>query len=76
MILPGDTLLLEELGKNNHGRALRAYLEDELRKIDTVKGVTTLDEALAREKAVLIIEKLFAFMDVSRTPEKKKVVYT
>lgn len=65
---PEDRKLLIGLDKSAFGRVLRDYLNGELKKIDTVKGVKTIEEALGREKAVDIVVKLFSFM--SGVPDK------
>lgn len=60
--------LLSELSKSPQGKALADFLDEELAKLDSVKGVTSLDEALGRGKAVEIIERLFSFME-RRNPQ-------
>jgi hypothetical protein len=75
MISPEARKLLEELGKTNFGQALREFLDDELKSIDTVDGVTTLDEALGRDKAVKLIRKIFSFLDKDKKVDKPRTSY-
>lgn len=55
--------LLAELSRTNMGRALQDLIEEELSKIDTVKGVKSLEEALGRELATESLERIFSFLD-------------
>jgi hypothetical protein len=54
--------LLQDLAKTNFGRALEELLNEELAKIDTVDNITTLEEAIGRQKAKQVIEAVFSFM--------------
>lgn len=67
---PDRKKLLSDLNNTAYGAALREYLNEELTKIDTVKGVTTLDEAIGRKHAVELVEKLFAFMESKQEVKK------
>lgn len=79
MVKPEHLKLLEELPKTAYGKALAAYLDDELSSIDTVAGAKNakLEELIGRELAVDLINKIFYFLG-RRNPQvaKKKVNYT
>lgn len=75
MIKPETKKILEDLGRTNFGQALRELLRQELDKLDTVKGVTSLEEALGREKAVKTIEQVFSFLDGKPGVDKTKNQY-
>ena len=62
---------IKELKDNHFGIALKEYLKEEYRKIDTVKGVKTLEESRGREIALEVLDRLFKFLD---NEEVKKVV--
>jgi hypothetical protein len=69
--------LLEDLAKLNYGRALTDLIEEELSKIDTVDGITSLEEAIGRKYAVKTLNTIFSFLE-KRSPHNntKKVNYT
>ncbi len=48
---------LDEVADTIYGKAMVAYLKDQIKQIDTCKGVKTLEEALGRKIAVEYIEK-------------------
>lgn len=76
MISPKTKELLEAINTSPYGRALKEYLDEELARIDTVKGISSLDEALGREKAVDIINKIFYFvLKETKEVDKSKTSY-
>lgn len=75
MISPDNLKLLEELGKTQFGVALREFLTEKLGEISNVKNSKTVEDLLGNQKAISIIEDLFAFMREKKTPTKKKHEY-
>lgn len=79
MISPDNKKLLNDLSHTNFGRALKEYLEDEVKKLDSVseipEGADFETEARANKKAVKIIRKLFDFMGDKDGGEKKSHQY-
>lgn len=69
--------LLEELSKLSYARALEDLLDEEMAKIDTVDNITSLEEAIGRQRAKETINRVFAFL-IKRNPQgvKKKTSYT
>jgi hypothetical protein len=62
MIAPQYKEVLDMLYQTPQGKALREYLEEERKKIDTVKDVTSLEEVLGRKHALELIDKIFGFL--------------
>lgn len=77
MISPETRKTLEDLGKTPYGKALQEFLLEELKNIDTVKGVKTLDEIIGRQIALEVVNKLFSIMG-NNNPQSagKKPSYT
>lgn len=76
---PESKKLLEELPRTTYGKALQEYLDEEVAKIDTVKGAKGLshDQLVGREIALEIVEKLFYFMgQANPQPGKGKISYS
>ena len=67
--------LLEQLGKLNHGRALREYLDDEIKKLDSLTETPETEDfeevCRANKRAVKIIRRLFSFLEGKEESEKK-----
>lgn len=74
MIKPQNRKLLEELGRNVHGQALREYLNEELKHLDSVSLLPDENFEIigkSRKEAVGIIRELFNFMEEKKTVENK-----
>ena len=71
------TKLLGELGKTSYGKALKEYLLIELKDVDTVVGVKTIEESRGREISLGIIKRLFSFMDLEKPKDVgEKTIYS
>ena len=62
-MIEADKKILAEIKNSPFGRVLAIYLEEEIGKIESVKGVKTLDEALGKQYALNLVEKLFNFLN-------------
>jgi hypothetical protein len=49
---------LDEIASGVYGKAMIAYLQEQVREIDSVRGVKTLSEVLGREIACKKMEKI------------------
>jgi len=67
--------LLKELRKTNFGRALDAYLAEEMTKIGNIDNCTSWEDTLSRQHALELINRLFYFMQDNKPVEKKKNQY-
>jgi hypothetical protein len=79
MISPEQKKLLEDLNSTPYGKAIKAFLDDETSKIDTVVGArtTSREEMIGREIALELVEKLFSFMRSASNPvDRKKINYS
>ena len=75
MITTENQALLAELGKNNHGRVLSAFLDEELRVLSEEK-YDKIEKYWAREMTIDVINKLFSFLNRTNTQvDKKKTLY-
>lgn len=54
--------ILDELKSSPFGKVLSLYLEEELSKIDSVKGIKSLEEVYGKQYAIDLVEKLFHFL--------------
>ena len=70
-MLDAHKKLLQDFKESPYAIALSAYLEDEMKKIESVKGVKSLDEALGKQYAIELLEKLFNFLQRKTTLNNK-----
>lgn len=76
MISPDTKRLLEELGKMPYGKALKEFIDEELKEVSDITKIESWDDALARQKAIHIVRKLFSFMNSNTSGvDKKKDIY-
>jgi hypothetical protein len=65
---------LLELGKSPYANTLKAFLNEKLSEIDSVDGVTTLEEVLGKQHAKKLIKGLFSFLEdkssITRIPSQ------
>lgn len=66
---------LIELRATMYGRALQKFLAQELDHYQDVRNATTLEELLAHQKVVALIEKLFSFMEPTKSTSRGKNEY-
>lgn len=62
MLKPETKQILEGVNATPFGRALREFLDEEMKKIESVKGCKSEAEMFGKQIAVDLIEKLFSFM--------------
>ena len=53
---------LKALRTNSEGAALKEWLEEEIREVNSVTDCNTLDEVFGKKYAVKVLENLFAFL--------------
>ena len=70
IIKPETKKLLQELGRHQHGYALKTYLNDALKELNDVRKIESWEETKGRQFAIKVIEDLFNFM--ADTKEQKK----
>lgn len=74
-ISPQDKQLLVELTRSPYGKALKAFLEDELNTIGDITTCTTWEETLGRKLSIQTIKKLFYFMEEKKPTTTQKARY-
>ena len=70
-----DKKVLAELGRHNHGRVLRNYLNDKLLGINSVEDAKSWEDTLARQHAVRLIKEIFAVLEDHNTKVNSKTKY-
>lgn len=76
MITPENKKLLEQLKTSPCGRALEAYLKENLDEILDIRTSKSWEETLGRQFAAKLIEDLFDVMIANPIAEKKRNSYT
>lgn len=71
-----DKETLNQLGKTQFGKALRDFLDEELKEIKDVTRQESWEDVVASQKAVKLIKKLFSFLDEKKLDEPKKNQYS
>lgn len=66
---------LSEMKNTPYGRALMAYLDEELLELRDITKTKSWEETLGRKFAVETIKKLFAFISQDVNPKKEKTRY-
>lgn len=61
---------LEQLAKSAFCEPLLEYIAEETKKLDTVKGITSFEDASARSKAVDTLDIIFKFLTRKSKPEE------
>lgn len=67
--------LLAELGRSPQGRALREFLDEQMREIGDVDNCKTEAEMIGAQRAKKLVKKLFSFMDAKKPGKSKKTNY-
>jgi hypothetical protein len=65
--------LLKELWTLNHGKALREYLDEQMKELTDVKNCKSWEDTLGRQHAERILNELFSLKDssvVTRPPKQ------
>ena len=68
--------ILKQLPATQYGAALKAYLEDQLEKVDSVDGLKTIEEVKGRQIAKQLIKDIFAFYPQGTFDTKSKRSYS
>lgn len=63
MISPEHKKLLQELPSTQFGVALKAHLDEEMKRIKDIHACTSWEETRAHQIADKLVEKLFYFME-------------
>jgi hypothetical protein len=66
---------LDDVADTIYGKAMVAYLEEQINHIDTCKGIKSLEEALGREIAVEYIKKIINRITPVKSKEKTESEY-
>ena len=53
---------LDELATGQYGKALLNLLDEKMEELDTVSGIKTETELLARQEAIKIVKSIFQFL--------------
>lgn len=53
---------LDELAQGQYGKALLNLLDEKMEELDTVSGIKTETELLARQEAIKIVKSIFQFL--------------
>ena len=72
----GVMKILIQLPQTSYGEALKLFLEEELRAIDSVDSVVTLSEIKGKQLAKKTIKRIFAFYPVGTFDKKPKNKYS
>jgi len=59
---------LKRLKESPDGEILSEYIQEEIDKLDSVKGITTIEETLGKQYAIATLEKMRSFF--RKTPPK------
>jgi hypothetical protein len=66
---------LMELNNTSYGKALREYLDSQLKEIQDITKAKTWEETQGRQLAVKLIHDLFRFMEAKKVDKIDKVRY-
>lgn len=75
MITPEEKKELSGLKHTSFGRALVAYLTDEMNDLNDITTPKSWEETQGRQYAVKVIRKLFSFMEDKKPKGKGKNQY-
>lgn len=67
--------LLQELGKTPYGKALKEYLEEELRSIGDVDNAKNEAELVGAQIAKKTVRKLFSFLEEKKPAKPRRRNY-
>ena len=77
MIDPKVKQLLDQMAMTAHGKALKVYLDDQIKYHTDINKMASLDELLGAQIAVRIIRDVFKFLEIEKpTQPKEKNQYT
>lgn len=63
MITPEQKQVLNDLGKTQQGKVLKEYLSEKYKELNSVLKVTSWEDALGKQKALLILKDLFSILE-------------
>lgn len=75
MIKPEHKELLAQLGANQFGKALRAFLDEKVWELQSVRNASDWEDVKGKQKALKIIDELFYFMKEKKEITKDKNPY-
>ena len=77
MVTPEQKQILIELGKTNYGKALFAYLDEQLEELRDIQNLKpfTVKEGVARQHACKIIEDIFSIVKETPIDKRQKNLY-
>jgi hypothetical protein len=75
MIKSETKKLLEELGRNQYGKALREFLNEKREEINDIRSSKSWEETLGRGFALELIDTLFVFMTEKKEVSRNKNNY-
>lgn len=75
MLKPETRDILKGMKNTQYGQALKLYLEEELKVIGDVSKCESWDDTLGRKNAILLVKKLFSFLEEEERPPKQPTQY-
>ncbi len=63
MITPEQKQVLSDLGKTQQGKVLKEYLSEKYKELNSVLKVTSWEDTLGKQKALLVLKDLFSILD-------------
>lgn len=63
MISPENKQILVDLGKTNQGKVLKEYLSEKYKELNSVLKVTSWEDTLGKQKALVVLKDLFSILD-------------
>lgn len=72
MITQEQKQVLSDLGKTQHGKVLKEYLSEKYKELNSVLKVTSWEDTLGKQKALIILKDLFVILDDEKTRDIMK----
>ena len=74
MLSPENKKLLEEMKTTNYGKALKEFLKEKYKEINSVKDCKSWEDTLGRAHALKTLNEIFSFM-ADKTEVSNKTRY-
>lgn len=75
MIKPETRQLLVELGKTQYGKALRDFLDEQVKEVGDITKATSWDDTLGRKHFLTFVSKLYTVLEEKDIAEKSRSQY-
>jgi hypothetical protein len=70
MLQPKEKELLLTLKDSAHGRVLKAFIENEIRKLSDVTTVESWEDTLGRKNAIIVLRKILGYLNMEDKKQK------